>query len=1532
MSWLTDLQNASLTDTIAWALLHSTWLGCIVAALGWFSLQLIRNASADARHAVLCGWLLLIPVSAVSLAIISRTPVDTNPATENAAAVSASLDAQQSGTGDAPVSGTVRIAVANSAPTPPNSQEEQPGNAKDKKPTVAEPQSNAMSGWVDGVVSGWLIGVVVLSLRLLLGWSVARRALHRGTSAVSDEIASTASGIVDSLGIRRAVRVLESVGADVPTTIGFMSPVVFLPVSTIANLTPLELQAILAHELAHIRRCDFLVNLAQTVIETLLFFHPAVWWLSVRIRQEREIACDDAAIAVTGNRVSYARALTEVAAQAKQHRLSLAANGSDLSQRVRRIVGLEPVQTRRSVPFWSGSFLLVAAMVIGATLLPTSPEIAAAVGEPSKSAQDAPEDGLDLLKPIAGVVLGNDGKPLAGARVYLRQRPTNSVSEQLDLASRTTDRTGAFRFANVPEPATNAFGRIYPLDVIAVKKGHMIRWQMIRAGRDDIRLQLRKESTFSGQLKDDAGAPIDNARVRVLQIMSLNTISKINLARGNYPHMTGDSYLEVARSPVEISAITDANGRFTLHDLPHRVGIVLEVDDRRVIRHKIYAATTDKKIPSIAVAARARPKGPRSISQIMDERREVVRAPIHNPDDEITLKRGTHVIVKVVDDRTGEPIGGATVTGIKGASNRDNDPVVTDDQGFVHFHQVSASAVHITIEPPSDAGYQTGAYILNLANSDLEQLSTVRLKQGVRVLGVVTDAATGKGIPNVNLIAKSAVSKSFEVVLRSRFDDRRAVVPRSYLHRLETDADGNFEFIASTERTSVSISPCPDGYAPPASVETGETPVMSPLSQVIHPSGKGTVEQLRFLLVPVAPKSATPIEIRYVDESDNPISASVISRTEFSAGAYREQELTTTDDGVLDIAPYVTARRRTPSVLQLLARSRNRRLAVFFRTRDIEGLAKAESITVVLKPVSTVRGRVVDESTGKGIPRAKVRLLMYFTQTGGRGAGVTESDKQGYFEFDRLVPETKYSIGTSATGFVAQNGIEQQLTTVAGQTHEIEVRLHSSQPKTDSWVPDLLPIKLPEWENLSPQNAFELLKKECHEARQGWRIMLGDKNSPYSAEEITRKREPTAFYLPAMMKLAEQNKGSDIEIEVLKWVCGQHTVVGASTNYGPLQRAAASRLLNEYRNRAELADAVSSIVYRLPNSYHAAEQLMASSDHDVQGQARYVAAKMLSQRYRDQYNGNRYNSNKKRLRRESIRLCREIAAEYSDVDHWHFETLGKAAEMLLFQLEHLIKGKIAPEIEGVDLQGQSMKLSDFRGKVVVIHYWSGNLPTSFRAIDQLVEDLPDKPIVVLGVNVDSDVEVAKKASEALNPAYRHWHDASKAIRQHWAPGFPTTHVISPDGTILYLGDRWSGGRFEDAVNRALQEMTNKREDSHAIPLRLRERRSQDVGKTLQGVAALFEGGGCEDDGVDLLFAVEPEDGSGGTPVADGFAWNQISKTGRVFGPRKSPAVAPRTFPPRLFRQVEQVATLFCCQCLNGRRCQNPRSLIGDTIA
>ena len=121
-----------------------------------------------------------------------------------------------------------------------------------------------------------------------------------------------AERLAHRLGLPPPRHVVESALVDVPTVVGWLRPAILLPIAALASLTPAQVEAILAHELAHIRRHDYAVNLLQTIVETLLFYHPAVWWLSQRIRVEREHCCDDIAIAVCGDPLGYAQALAEL--------------------------------------------------------------------------------------------------------------------------------------------------------------------------------------------------------------------------------------------------------------------------------------------------------------------------------------------------------------------------------------------------------------------------------------------------------------------------------------------------------------------------------------------------------------------------------------------------------------------------------------------------------------------------------------------------------------------------------------------------------------------------------------------------------------------------------------------------------------------------------------------------------------------------------------------------------------------------------------------------------------------------------------------------------------------------------------------------------------------------------------------------------------------------------------------------------------------------------------------------------------------
>ena len=161
----------------------------------------------------------------------------------------------------------------------------------------------------------WLAGVLFLSLRPLLGWWHVHRLRLRGLSPLPEAVLEAGRRVTQRLHVNRAVEVFQSALVEVPTVIGGFRPMVLLPASALTGLSVAEIELILAHELAHVKRHDWLVNLAQTVIESLLFYHPGMWWVSNQIRNERENCCDDVVVRSGGNRGAYVQLLMHLEEQ-----------------------------------------------------------------------------------------------------------------------------------------------------------------------------------------------------------------------------------------------------------------------------------------------------------------------------------------------------------------------------------------------------------------------------------------------------------------------------------------------------------------------------------------------------------------------------------------------------------------------------------------------------------------------------------------------------------------------------------------------------------------------------------------------------------------------------------------------------------------------------------------------------------------------------------------------------------------------------------------------------------------------------------------------------------------------------------------------------------------------------------------------------------------------------------------------------------------------------------------------------------------
>ena len=162
---------------------------------------------------------------------------------------------------------------------------------------------------------------------------------------------------------RLPFRVVESALVDTPSVIGLIRPLVLLPIAALSSLSPGQVEALLAHELAHIRRRDYAVNLLQTVAETLLFFHPAIWWVSSRIREAREYCCDDVAVEVCGEPAAYAAALAELATwRTGGVVLSVGATDGPLLMRVRRLLGAPEEHVPQSI---GGLAAVAGALMLG---------------------------------------------------------------------------------------------------------------------------------------------------------------------------------------------------------------------------------------------------------------------------------------------------------------------------------------------------------------------------------------------------------------------------------------------------------------------------------------------------------------------------------------------------------------------------------------------------------------------------------------------------------------------------------------------------------------------------------------------------------------------------------------------------------------------------------------------------------------------------------------------------------------------------------------------------------------------------------------------------------------------------------------------------------------------------------------------------------------------------------------------------------------------------------------------------------------
>jgi beta-lactamase regulating signal transducer with metallopeptidase domain len=355
ISWLSRGEIVA----VGWTLLHFCWQGTGVAVAFSVVDRMTSRATSGVRYAVALMALTLMPVVVMATFVEEMRVAAPSHANEHAAGATSSLRVNGR---QGPVLQEIPLTLA-LAVERPNSW------------LVA--RAERVLPWVDSL---WILGMLLLAVRAMGGWWKLENVRRRARTLVPEELERSFKRICDRVQVGRRVALRVSSEVISPLAMGVWRATVILPVSTVLGLPMEELEAVLAHELGHIRRWDYLINLLQTAVESVLFFHPSVWSLSRTVRERREICCDEIAVQSCAGATIYARALLRLEEQRTvQLRLAVALDGCNgsLLRRVRQVLG-EGMAMESNMT--SGVRVAAAGAVVVALLL--GPKITAAVAVP----------------------------------------------------------------------------------------------------------------------------------------------------------------------------------------------------------------------------------------------------------------------------------------------------------------------------------------------------------------------------------------------------------------------------------------------------------------------------------------------------------------------------------------------------------------------------------------------------------------------------------------------------------------------------------------------------------------------------------------------------------------------------------------------------------------------------------------------------------------------------------------------------------------------------------------------------------------------------------------------------------------------------------------------------------------------------------------------------------------------------------------------------------------------------------------------
>jgi ankyrin repeat protein/beta-lactamase regulating signal transducer with metallopeptidase domain len=666
-----------LLERLAGSLLHFIWQGATVALVAVLTLRLLRHRPAEWRYAAAgAGLFAMLAAPFFTFAFYAET-------------------------------GGLTLRLLHSF------------NAA---ATTASPVSAAsIEAWTRWIVFAWVVGVLVFLTRLVGGWLLSRRVMRAAAAVVTPVVTEALQRARAGLNYHRKVRLLSGAHIETPIVIGWLRPAILLPASALTGLSADHLLAILAHELAHIRRYDFLVNGVQRAVECVLFYHPGVWWISRRMRIERELCCDDLAVRVCGNRFVYANALVELEnTRADAPLLALPTGGAGVANRVRRILGIRGVNRD-----WQSvaAAMVFAAILVGAGMWRPPALTAAAVTPVIVAPPPVPQMQVSPVRALVAIATGE------GVRAAEAAQTTSRVTQPTIAASREAarDKLGMLR---VEYSAESFVKQAAEGDTIAIKT-------FLAAGMN---INARNEQGVTALMKAAAAGHTETVQSLMAAGANPNLRGEGNYSALSYAAELGDVSmmkvliaggaevdLKVGYQQATALILAAANGR--------RDAVILLLDNKASIEAQSDRGTA-------LVAAASNPKSLDVVRTLLDRGADVNAATSSsNPRASTALHAaatyGGADLIKLLLDR------GADIN----AKGRTGTPLMSAISGITTF--------------PTSPSAKTGALLLIERGADVNAAIDGTSPLWMAVSGHQTDvvrALLAKGAdPNKNMPLFSAI-------------------------------------------------------------------------------------------------------------------------------------------------------------------------------------------------------------------------------------------------------------------------------------------------------------------------------------------------------------------------------------------------------------------------------------------------------------------------------------------------------------------------------------------------------------------------------------------------------------------------------------------------------------------------------------------------------------------------------------------------------------------------------------------------------